>query len=246
MVRKRHSYGDLIHARPASRLAIKERSIRPDAQWQNEVFNLTSKNADGDLQNNFQMIGTFDLWAGSEDLNIHEEDWIRQMAKEKTLEDLFYDTLKDIYFAEKQILKALPKMARAAQSEEGKAGFLQHRDETQGQIERLEQVFELLGKPVRGKTCEAIQGILSEGEEIMEEYKGTAALDAGLIASAQAVEHYEIARYGTLKTWAQQLGLKDAVSLFDANLQEEIATDQKLTALGEASANPKSVKTAGK
>ena len=160
------------------------------------------------------------------------------MAKEKTLEDLFYDTLKDIYFAEKQILKALPKMARAAQSEEGKAGFLQHRDETQGQIERLEQVFELLGKPARGKTCEAIQGILSEGEEIMEEYKGTAALDAGLIASAQAVEHYEIARYGTLKTWAQQLGLKDAVSLFDANLQEEIATDQKLTALGEASANP--------
>jgi ferritin-like metal-binding protein YciE len=91
---------------------------------------------------------------------------------EKTLNDLFLDTLKDIYFAEKQILKALPKMARAAQSEEGKAGFLQHREETQGQIERLEQVFELLGKPARGKTCEAIQGIIAEGEEIMEEYKG--------------------------------------------------------------------------
>jgi len=161
------------------------------------------------------------------------------MSAEKTLSDLFLDTLKDIYFAEKQILKALPKMARAAQSEEGKAGFLKHRDETQGQIERLEQVFELLDKPPRGKTCEAIQGILAEGEEIMEEYKGTPALDAGLIASAQAVEHYEIARYGTLKAWAKQLGLKEAVSLLDANLQEEIATDEKLTALGEATANPK-------
>lgn len=161
------------------------------------------------------------------------------MATEKNLNDLFLDTLKDIYFAEKQILKALPKMARAAQSEEGKAGFLQHRDETQGQIERLEQVFELIGKPARGKTCEAIQGIIAEGEEIMEEYKGTAALDAGLISSAQAVEHYEIARYGTLKSWAKQLGLNEAIPLLDANLQEEIATDQKLTALGEASANPK-------
>lgn len=161
------------------------------------------------------------------------------MATEKTLNDLFLDTLKDIYFAEKQILKALPKMARAAQSEEGKAGFLQHRDETQGQIERLEQIFELLGKPARGKTCEAIQGILAEGEEIMEEYKGTAALDAGLISSAQAVEHYEMARYGTLKSWAKQLGMKEAVTLLDATLQEEIATDQKLTALGEGTANAK-------
>jgi ferritin-like metal-binding protein YciE len=158
---------------------------------------------------------------------------------EKTLDDLFLDTLKDIYFAEKQILKALPKMARAAQAEEGKAGSLQHCDETQVQIQRLEQVFELLGKPARGKTCEAIQGIIAEGEEIMEEYKGTAALDAGLISSAQSVEHYEIARYGTLKSWARQLGLNDAIRLLDANLQEEIATDRKLTALGEASANPK-------
>jgi ferritin-like metal-binding protein YciE len=161
------------------------------------------------------------------------------MPTEKTLNDLFLDTLKDIYFAERQILKALPKMARAMQSEEGKAGFLQHRDETQGQIERLEQVFELIGKPARGKTCEAIQGILAEGEEIMEEYKGTAALDAGLISSGQAVEHYEIARYGTLKSWAKQLGMKDVIPLLDANLQQEIATDQKLTALGEATANPK-------
>ncbi|TWF49518.1 ferritin-like domain-containing protein [Neorhizobium alkalisoli] len=161
------------------------------------------------------------------------------MATAKTLDDLFLDTLKDIYFAEKQILKALPKMARAAQSEEGKSGFLQHRDETQGQIERLEQVFELLGKPARGKTCEAIQGIIAEGEEIIEEFKESPALDAGLISSAQAVEHYEIARYGTLIEWANQLGLKDAVSLLQANLAEEEATDKKLTQLAKASANAK-------
>ncbi|MBB6165141.1 ferritin-like metal-binding protein YciE [Rhizobium wenxiniae] len=162
-----------------------------------------------------------------------------ELAATKTLDDLFLDTLKDIYFAEKQILRALPKMARAAQSEEGKAGFLQHRDETQGQIERLEQVFELLGKAARGKTCEAIQGIIAEGEEIMEEFKGSPALDAGLISSAQAVEHYEIARYGTLIEWAGQLGLADAVPLLQANLQEEEATDQKLTQLAKASANDK-------
>ncbi|NLR97219.1 ferritin-like domain-containing protein [Rhizobium sp. P38BS-XIX] len=161
------------------------------------------------------------------------------MASTKTLDDLFLDTLKDIYFAEKQILKALPKMARASQSEEGKAGFLQHRDETQGQIERLEQVFELLGKPARGKTCEAIQGILAEGEEIIEEFKGSPALDAGLISSAQAVEHYEIARYGTLIAWADQLGLKDAVALLRQTLSEEEATDKKLTQLAKTQANAK-------
>ena len=161
---------------------------------------------------------------------------------EKTLDDLFLDTLKDIYYAEKQILKALPKMARASQSEEGKAAFLKHKEQTEGQIERLQQVFELLGKPARGKTCEAIQGIIAEGEEIMEEFKGSVALDAGLIASAQAVEHYEIARYGTLKSWAGQLGLKDAIPLLDANLQEELETDELLTQLGEASANPKGAK----
>ena len=161
---------------------------------------------------------------------------------EKTLDDLFLDTLKDIYYAEKQILKALPKMARASQSEEGKAAFLKHKEQTEGQIERLQQVFELLGKPARGKTCEAIQGIIAEAEEIIDEFKGSVALDAGLIASAQAVEHYEIARYGTLKSWAGQLGLKDAVSLLDANLQEELETDQILTQLGEASANPKATK----
>lgn len=161
------------------------------------------------------------------------------MPGQKTLDDLFLDTLKDIYYAEKQILKALPKMARAAQSEEGKAGFLQHRDETQGQVERLEQVFEMLGKPARGKTCEAIQGIISEGQEIIEEFKGSPALDAGLISSAQAVEHYEIARYGTLIAWANQLGLKDAIPLLKQSLSEEEATDKKLTQLAVSAANAK-------
>lgn len=166
------------------------------------------------------------------------------MATEKTLDDLFLDTLKDIYYAERQILKALPKMARAAQSEEGKAGFLRHREETEGQIERLQQVFEIFGKAARGKTCEAIQGIIAEGEEIMEDYKASPALDAGLISSARAVEHYEIARYGTLIAWAKQLGLKDAIPLLEQNLAEEIATDKKLTKLGETSANAKGSKAA--
>jgi ferritin-like metal-binding protein YciE len=128
-------------------------------------------------------------------------------------------------------------MARAAQSEEGKAGFLQHRDETQVQIERLEQIFELLGKPARGKTCEAIQGILAEGEEIMEDYKGTAALDAGLISSAQAVEHYEITRYGTLIAWSAELGRSECADILAQTLAEEKATDQKLTQLAESRLN---------
>ena len=161
------------------------------------------------------------------------------MAEEKTLDDLFLDTLKDIYFAEKQIVKTLPKMAKAAQSEELRAGFEQHLEETHGHVERLEQIFEILGKPARGKTCEAILGITEEGKSIIEDFKGTVALDAGLVSSAQAVEHYEIARYGTLKAWAEQLGYKDAVKLLDATLQEEIATDQKLSQVGISEANRK-------
>ncbi|MBW4656800.1 MAG: ferritin-like domain-containing protein [Kaiparowitsia implicata GSE-PSE-MK54-09C] len=156
---------------------------------------------------------------------------------EKTLDDLFLDTLKDIYFAEKQIVKALPKMAKAAQSAELAAGFQQHLEETEGHLQRLNQVFDLIGKAPRGKTCDAILGILEEGKSIMDEYKDTAALDAGLVAAAQAVEHYEIARYGTLKSWAAQLGLDEAVKLLDATLSEEVATDEKLSQLGEADAN---------
>ncbi len=159
------------------------------------------------------------------------------MAQDKTLDDLFLDTLKDIYYAERQILKALPKMAKAAQSAELRAGFEKHRDETEGQIARLEQVFELLGKTPRGKTCDAILGILEEGKEIMDEFKGTSALDAGLVSAAQAVEHYEIARYGTLKTWAAQLGMQEAAALFEATLKEESATDAKLSKLATSQVN---------
>ncbi len=127
---------------------------------------------------------------------------------EKTLADLFEETLKDIYYAEKQILRALPKMAKNAQSPELAAAFQKHRDETDVHVERLEQIFELMGVRARGKTCDAILGIIDEGKEIMEDFAGTAALDPGLLAAAQAVEHYEISRYGTLRTWAQQLGMK--------------------------------------
>ncbi len=161
------------------------------------------------------------------------------MAEEKTLDDLFLDTLKDIYYAEKQIVKNLPKMAKAAQSPELKAGFEQHLQETEGHIERLEQIFEQLGIAARGKTCDAILGILEEGKSIMEDFKGTVALDSGLVSSGQAVEHYEIARYGTLKAWAQQLGMTDAVPLLDATLKEEIATDKKLSQLALNESNRK-------
>ena len=161
------------------------------------------------------------------------------MADNKTLDDLFLDTLKDIYYAEKQIVKTLPKMAKAAESPDLKAGFEQHLEETEHQIERLEQVFELIGKPARGKTCDAILGIIEEGKSIMDEFKGTPALDAGLVSAAQAVEHYEIARYGTLRTWAQQLGMTDAAKLLDETLKEEEATDKRLTQLAMAGANKK-------
>ncbi|RWP04724.1 ferritin-like domain-containing protein [Mesorhizobium sp.] len=159
------------------------------------------------------------------------------MAKEKTLDDLFLDTLKDIYYAEKKILKALPKMARAASSADLKAAFEKHKDETDGHVERLQQVFELLGKRAQGKTCPAIDGIIEEGEEIMEEFKGTPALDAGLISAAQTVEHYEITPYGTLKRWAEVLGMSDAAKLIEQTLGEESMTDEALTGLADASAN---------
>lgn len=155
----------------------------------------------------------------------------------KTLDDLFLDTLKDIYYAEKQIYKSLPKMARAATSEKLRAAFEKHQDETEGQIARLEQIFELLDKPARGKKCDAIEGLLDEGKEIMDDYKGEPALDAGLLAAAQAVEHYEISRYGTLKTWAAKLGHGDAVELLEQTLSEEKKTDDALSKLAETAVN---------
>jgi ferritin-like metal-binding protein YciE len=156
---------------------------------------------------------------------------------DKDLNALFLDTLKDIYYAEKQIYKALPKMAKAANSDKLTAAFEKHHEETEGQIERLEQVFELIGKPARGKKCDAIEGILDEGKEVMKEYEHEPALDAGLLAAAQAVEHYEISRYGTLKSWATKLGIKDAVRLFDQTLAEEKETDDTLTKLADSEVN---------
>jgi len=159
------------------------------------------------------------------------------MASEKDLRELFHDTLKDIYFAEKKILSALPKMAKAAQAEELRAAFEKHETETDGHVERLEKVFGEIDETPRGKTCDAIMGIIEEGQEVMKEYKGKPALDAGLLAAAQAVEHYEIARYGTLRSWAGELGLKEAVRLLDATLAEEKKTDETLTQIAQGAVN---------
>ena len=160
------------------------------------------------------------------------------MAKEpKQLDELFHDALKDIYYAEKKILSALPKMAKAAQNEDLRAAFEKHKTETEGQIDRLEQVFELIEEKPQGKKCAAIEGILEEGQEIIKEYKGSPALDAGLVSAAQAVEHYEIARYGTLRTWAEELGLNQAMKLLQQTLDQEEATDQALTELAESVVN---------
>ncbi len=154
-------------------------------------------------------------------------------GKEKTLHDAFYETLKDVYYAEKQSVKALKKSAKAAEHDELKQAFATHAEESAHQVERLTQVFEMIGKPARTKTCEAMQGITSEMEEDLEDFGDTPAADAVLAACAQAVEHYEIARYGTLKTWAAQLGYADAAKLLDETLQEEKRTDQLLTQIAE-------------
>jgi ferritin-like metal-binding protein YciE len=155
------------------------------------------------------------------------------MAKSKTLQDLFTDSLKDVYFTEKKILVALPKMAKAAQNEALAAAFEKHINETEGQIDRLELVFEELDATAKGKHCPAIVGIIEEGQEVMKEYKGSPALDAGLVAAAQAVEHYEICRYGTLVTWAKELGLRQSVKLLKQTLNEEEKTDAALSQLAE-------------
>jgi ferritin-like metal-binding protein YciE len=159
------------------------------------------------------------------------------MTGNKNLQELFHETLKDIYFAEKKILNALSKMAKAAQSEDLKAAFEKHEAETEKHVERLETVFQEIDETPRGKTCDAIVGIVEEAQEVMEEFKGAPALDAGLLAAAQAVEHYEIARYGTLKTWAAELGLDQAVELLEATLAEEKKTDETLTELAQSEVN---------
>jgi ferritin-like metal-binding protein YciE len=165
--------------------------------------------------------------------------WISATPAGRHWEDLFHETLKDIYYAEKAILKALPKMAKKAESDDLRAAFEKHRDETETHVERLEEIFNALDKPARGKTCDAIIGLIDEGKEVMEEFKNSEALDAGLLAGAQAVEHYEISRYGTLKAWAAKLGMDDAVRLLDTTLKEEKKTDELLTRLAEDSLNQK-------
>ena len=159
------------------------------------------------------------------------------MASEKNLQELFHETLKDLYFAEKKILSALPEMAKAAQSQELKAAFELHETETEEHVARLEKVFKEIDETASGKTCDAIMGIIKEGQEVMKEFKGAPVLDAGLLAAAQAVEHYEIARYGTLKTWAAELGLKQTVKLLETTLGEEKKTDETLTTLAENEVN---------
>ncbi|ESR26893.1 hypothetical protein N177_0677 [Lutibaculum baratangense AMV1] len=157
----------------------------------------------------------------------------------KSLDDLFLHFLKDMYHAEKQILRTLPKMAKKAESDDLRKAFEEHRDETEGQIERLEQVFEMVGKRARGEYCDAIHGILEEGKEIMNEAEDKNTLDAGMIAAAQAVEHYEISRYGTLIAWAKQLGHDKAATLLKQTLDEENHADELLSKLAESSLNKK-------
>ena len=155
----------------------------------------------------------------------------------ETFSELFEETLKDIYYAEKAILKALPKMAKKASSKKLQAAFTKHQKETEGQVDRLEQVFELLGKRAAGKKCPAIEGIIEEAEEVMKEAKDDTIRDAAMLAAAQAVEHYEISRYGTLVAWAEKMGMSDAAELLNATLDEEKATDGKLTELAESEIN---------
>lgn len=155
------------------------------------------------------------------------------MATEKTLADAFHETLKDVYYAEKQSVKALKKSAKAAASAELKQAFETHAEESAEQVERLVQVFEIIGKPARAKTCEAMQGIVGEMEEDLEDFGKTDAADQVLIGCAQAVEHYEIARYGLLRTWAGKLGYDEAVTLLGQTLEEEKKTDALLTEIAE-------------
>ena len=160
------------------------------------------------------------------------------MAKEiKKLDQLFHDTLRDVYFAENKIVEVLPKMHEAAKSNELKSAFEKHLLETKVHVTRLEEVFTIIGKEPEKKTCPAILGITDEGAEIMEEYEGSPALDAGLLSAAQAVEHYEMSRYGTLRTWALELGLTDAAGLLQTTLDEEQATDLALTSIATSVVN---------
>jgi len=160
-------------------------------------------------------------------------------GQNKTLEDLFLENLKDIYYAERKILVALPKMAKAVNSDQLRAAFENHVEETKGQVERLKQVFKMIEQSPKGKTCPAILGLVEEGEEVMEDFEDSPALDAGLLSGAQAVEHYEMARYGTLVAWAEQLGMKEAAKLLQQTLEEEKKTDALFNKLAGSAINQK-------
>jgi ferritin-like metal-binding protein YciE len=155
----------------------------------------------------------------------------------KTMNDLFLHQLQDIYYAEKQLVKALPKMAEKATDKQLKQGFLTHLDETRTHVQRLEQVFQAIGAPVKAVDCPAIDGIIKEADEVAGEVADKSVLDAALINAAQAAEHYEITRYGSLIAWAKQLGRNDCVALLQKTLDEERATDKKLTTLAESKVN---------
>ena len=162
------------------------------------------------------------------------QDTERAMRK---LEDLFFHLLRDVYHAEKQATRAMPKMAKAIENEELRQAMETHQEETLAQVERLEQVFELLGKKPRGQTCEAIQGLVEEAKEVMEEVEDPNVLDAGILAAAQAIEHYEIARYGTLRAWAEELGMNDVAKLLQQTLDEEKKTDKLLSEIAVSRLN---------
>lgn len=155
----------------------------------------------------------------------------------KNMDDLFVHTLQDIYYAEKQIVKSLPEMIEKASNPQLKQGFQTHLRETENHVKRLDQVFELIGKKAQGVDCPAIDGIIEEAEDVAGEVEDKTVLDAALIAAAQAVEHYEMTRYGTLIAWAKQLGRNDAVTLLNQTLDEEKATDKKLTQMAESNVN---------
>jgi len=159
----------------------------------------------------------------------------------KTMEELFHALLQDVYYAEKQLTKALPKLAKAAENKELKKAFTDHLKETEGHVERLEKAFGMIGKPAKGKKCDAILGIIEEGKEVIEEVDDDQVLDAGLIASGQAAEHYEIARYGTLIAWAKVIGKPQVARLLHETLQEEKKADELLTKIADRAVNEQAV-----
>jgi ferritin-like metal-binding protein YciE len=162
----------------------------------------------------------------------------------KTMDDLFLAFLQDIYYAERQILKALPKMVKAAESPELREALTEHREETQHQVERLQQVFDHIGKRARAATCEALNGIIEEGDEVVEQFEKGPVRDSGILANAQAVEHYEMCRYGTMVAWAKSAGKQEIVNLLEETLAEEKKADKLLNEIANKSLNPQATRMA--